>query len=106
MKWNTNGITFRRGCYECLIAQFDGSGPWWSLGAIATQQTMKSEFRRLGNHLGAASCEVKALYDDSDNETEQNVLCFRFDSYDNLFVAEEETQKYVPYKLISSEESV
>jgi len=98
MKWKTNGIQFRRGCHECLIAQFDRTGVWWSLGAIATQQTMKSEFKRLGEYLGATQCEVKELYGDDNNEVEQNVVSFRFHYDESLYVADDETQKYIPYK--------
>lgn len=97
MKWKTNGIQFRRGCHECLIAQFNGCGCWWGLGAMATQQTMKSEFKRLGDYLGATLCEVKELYDENDNETEQDVIYYRFNYLGQLLAADDETQKYIPY---------
>lgn len=98
MKWINNGIKYQRGCHECLIAQYDGKGCWWSLGAIATQQTMKSEFKRLGEYLGAARCEVKKLYDDDDNEVEQNVVVFNFFFCGKLYVVDETTQRYIPYQ--------
>lgn len=76
MKWNHNGITYRRGCYECLIAQYDGEGPWYAGEAIQTQQSMKSGFKRLGEYLGAKSVEVKPLYDKNDNPTETKICAF------------------------------
>lgn len=97
MKWNNNGIKYNRGCHECLIAQYDSKGPWWSLGACATQQTMKSEFKRLGEYLNASACEVKLLYDDNDVEAENNVVSFRFNYSGVLLVANDELQKYLPY---------
>ena len=74
MKWNHNGIKYRRGCYEVLIAQFDGKGSWFVNRAMQTQQSMKANFKRLGEFLGASSVEVKKLYDDDDNITETNVI--------------------------------
>lgn len=76
MKWNHNGITYRRGCYECLIAQYDGKGPWYYSMGIQTQQSMKTGFRQLGDHLGAQSVEVKPLYDEEDNLTEKRICSF------------------------------
>lgn len=76
MKWNHNGIAYRRGYYECLIAQYDGKGPWYYSSGIQTQQSMKSGFKRLGEHLGAQSVEVKPLYDEDDNPTEKTVCAF------------------------------
>ena len=76
MKWNTNGIKFLRGDYEALIAHFDGLGPWFSLRGMATQQTQKSAFKRLGEVVGAKQCEVKLEYDDDGNEVEGDVVVF------------------------------
>ncbi len=77
MKWNHNGIAYRRGCYEALIAQYDGKGPWYSTGdSIMTQQTMKSYFKLLGKHLNAKSVEVKPLYDEDDNATVSEIRVF------------------------------
>ena len=98
MKWITNGIEFRRGCHECLIARYDGAGCWWALGAIATQQTMKAEFKRLGEYLGASRCEVKKLYDEDDDQTEWDVASFRFTN-GGLRVEDEKTQRYVALDL-------
>lgn len=78
MKWITNGIEFRRGCDESLIARYDGAGCWWELGALTTQQTMKAEFRRLGKYLGASRCEVKKRYDEDYNQMEFDIVYFRF----------------------------
>lgn len=69
MKWNNNGIVYKRGCYEVLITQFDNSGPWYCNIPQMTQQTMKSCFWSLGEYLGAKSVEVKKLYDEYDNPT-------------------------------------
>lgn len=98
MKWKTNGVEFRRGCHECLIAQFDGTGPWWELGAIGTQQTMKSEFKRLGEYFGANQCEVKPEYDDNDDQTESDIVSFLFNYHNGLFIYDEITQKYFRYQ--------
>lgn len=76
MKWNHNGITYRRGCYESLIAQYDGKGPWYANGPLMTQQSMKSCFKRLGDELNAQGVEVKPLYDDDDNATEIEIRVF------------------------------
>ena len=59
---------------------------------------MKSEFKRLGEYLKASLCEVKMLYDEDDNETEKNVGSFFFDYDGQLFVADDETEKYVQYQ--------
>lgn len=41
-----------------------------------TQQTMKSYFRLLGEHLNAKSAEVKPLYDEDDNATVPEIRVF------------------------------
>lgn len=74
MKWNHNGITYRRGCYETLIAQYDGKGVWFINRGLMTQQTMKSCFKRLGEFLGASSVEVKPMWNEDDSATETNVV--------------------------------
>lgn len=76
MKWNNNGIAYRRGCYEPLIAQFDGKGHWYCNTALMTQQTMKSFFKELGEHLGAERIEVKPLWDENDNPTVTETMDF------------------------------
>ena len=77
MKWIVqDGIKFERGNKEVLIARFNEDGAWFTLRAQATQQTQKSEFKRLGETLGAKSCEVKKYYDDNDIETETEVIVF------------------------------
>lgn len=83
MRWNTSGIKFRRGCYEPLIARFDGKGTWYSPRAMMIQQAMRSSFRKLGEHLEAKQCEVKPLYDDDDNLTETDITDFDFHAPDN-----------------------
>lgn len=91
MKWNHNGIMYRRGCYECLIAQYDGKGPWYANDCLMTQQTMKSSFKRLGEHLGAQSIEVKPLYDEDDKPTEKTVCAF-MRMYDGTYRFREDTE--------------
>lgn len=80
MKWMTNGVMFRRGCYECLIARFDDTPAWYTTRAMQTQQSQKSNFKRLGELLGAAKCEVKLMYNEDDTWTEENILVFDFRS--------------------------
>ena len=76
MKWKHNGIMYRRGCYEILIAQYDGQGPWYANDPQMTQQSMRSCFKMLGEHLNAQSVEVKPLYDEDDNPTETKICVF------------------------------
>lgn len=76
MKWNHNGITYRRGCYEVLAAQYDGKGPWYVNDHQMTQQSMKSCFKKLGEYLNAQSVEVKPLYGEDDNATETEICVF------------------------------
>lgn len=76
MKWNNNGIKYERGNYECLIAQYNKTGAWVCVRAMATQQTQKHDFKALGEVISAEECEVKRLYDDNDNPTETNVILF------------------------------
>lgn len=80
MKWMTNGVAFRCGCYECLIARFDDTPTWYTPRAMQTQQSQKSNFKRLGELLGAAKCEVKPMYNEDDTWTEENILVFDFRS--------------------------
>ena len=75
MKWNHNGVTYRRGCYEGLIARYDGKGAWFCNRGLMTQQTMKACFKRLGEYLGASSVEVKPMWnEDDDCTTETNIV--------------------------------
>ena len=85
MKWNNNGIKYPRGCYECLIAQYDGKGPWFCNIPMMTQQSMKCCFKALGEHLGAEHVEVKPLYDESDNPTEKETRDF-MRKYDGSYI--------------------
>lgn len=74
MKWNNNDVKYERGNYECLIAQYNKTGAWVCVRAMATQQTQKHNFKELGEFLSAKECEVKRAYDDNDNPTETNVI--------------------------------
>lgn len=78
MKWINNGVTYKRGNYECLIAKFDDAPVWFTPRATQTQQTQKSNFKRLGELLDANKCEVKPMYNDSDEWTEENIVVFDF----------------------------
>ena len=76
MKWNNNGIKYERGNYECLIAQYNKTGHWVCVRAMATQQTQKHNFKALGEVISAKEIEVKKLYNDNDELTETNVIYF------------------------------
>lgn len=85
MKWNNNGIAYRRGCHEVLVAQYDGKGPWYCNIPMMTQQTMKSCFKALGEWLGAERVEVKPLYDENGNPTERVTKDF-MKRYDGSYI--------------------
>lgn len=78
MKWIKNGVTFNRGNYECLIAKFDDTPVWFTPRAMQTQQSMKSNFKRLGEMFEASKCEVKPMYNEADEWTEENIVVFDF----------------------------
>lgn len=78
MKWNNNGIKYQRGCYECLIAKFDDVDVWFTPRAMQTQQTMKANFKRLGELLETKVCEVMPMYGDNDEWTQENIVVFDF----------------------------
>lgn len=85
MKWNNNGIAYRRGCHEALIAQYDGKGPWYCNIPMMTQQCMKGCFKELGEYLGAESVEVKHLFDEDDAPTENETMDF-MRKYDGTYI--------------------
>ncbi len=62
------------GCHKSR-GKYIVTGEWYTLAAIATQQTMRSEIKRLGEFFGLKTCEVKCLYDENDRETEAVVEC-------------------------------
>lgn len=74
MKWNNNDVRYERGNYECLIAQYNKTGAWVCVRAMATQQTQKHSFKELGDVISAKEIEVKRAYDDNDKLTETNVI--------------------------------
>lgn len=74
MKWNNNGVKYERGNYECLIAQYNKTGAWVCVRAMATQQTQKHNFKQLGEVISAKEIEVKRAYDDNDELTETNII--------------------------------
>ena len=79
MKWITNGVSFRRGNWETLIAKFDNSKMWLAVGACCTADTFKASIRRLAQSYGASTVEVKPLWDENDRPTEprENVVSFK-----------------------------
>ena len=79
MKWINNGVKYERGNHEFLIAKYDETDVWFTVRAnIATQQTQKALFKRLGEYIGASKCEVLPMYDDNDNWTKGNIVVFDF----------------------------
>lgn len=78
MKWIKNGIEFKRGNYEVLIAKFDDTPVWFTLRAMATQQSQKGRFKQLGEMFEASRCEVKLMYNDADEWTEENIVVVDF----------------------------
>lgn len=78
MKWNNNGIQYKRGCYECLIAKYDESPIWFTPRAQQTQQSQKSNFKRLGELLEASKVEVMPMYGDDDEWTQETIVVFDF----------------------------
>lgn len=79
MKWIHNGIKYERGNHEFLIAQYDDVDVWFTVRAnIATQQTQKALFKKLGEHFEASKIEVLPMYDDNDEWTKENIVVFDF----------------------------
>lgn len=79
MKWIHNGVKYERGNHEFLIASFDGVDVWFTVRAnIATQQTQKSLFKRLGDYIGASMCEVLPMYNKNEEWTKENIVVFDF----------------------------
>lgn len=77
MKWiNKEGVKFLRGCYEGLMARYDDTDIWFCMRGLATQQTQKAAFKRLGEYFNANVCEVKNLWDEDGNAVEDNVVVF------------------------------
>ena len=77
MKWIHNGIQYKRGCHEFLIAKYDDVDVWFVTRAnIATQQTQRAMFKELGEYMGAEKCEVLPMYDDKDEWTKENIVVF------------------------------
>lgn len=79
MKWTHNGIRYERGNHEFLIAKFDDTELWFAVRAnIATQQTLRSLFKRLGEYFNANKCEVLPMYDDHDEWSKEPIVVFDF----------------------------
>ena len=84
MKWIHNGVKYERGNHEFLIAKFDDTDVWFTVRAnIATQQTQKSLFKRLGEYLEASKCEVLPMYGADDEWAKENIVVFDFMSSGN-----------------------
>ena len=78
-KWITNGVSFNRGNYEDLIAKFDNSRKWLKVGAYCTTSSFKSSIRNLAEVFGASVIEIKPLWDENEQPTEDrtNVVNYR-----------------------------
>lgn len=63
MKWENNGITYKRGNYEVLVARYDDSDFWFMPRALMTQQRAKHRFLELGKAIGAKRVEVREVGD-------------------------------------------
>ena len=83
MKWNINDVTFNRSNYRPVIARFNNSKCWLTVGAMTTTSSARSSIRHLAQAYGASTIELKYFYDEDDNQTEQNVVDFLklFDCY-------------------------
>lgn len=80
MKWINNGIEYKRGNHEFLIAKYDDVDVWFVTRAnIITQQAQKSGFRKLGEYLEAKKVEVMKMYDDNDEWAQENIVVYDTD---------------------------
>lgn len=80
MKWINNGIEYKRGNHEFLIAKYDDVDVWFVTRAnIITQQAQKSGFRKLGEYLKAEKVEVMKMYDNNDEWTQENIVVYDVD---------------------------
>lgn len=75
-KWINNGVTFNCDNYRPVIACFDNTKCWLSLAACTTTSGFRASVRELASAYGAKTIELKYFYDDSDNQTETNVVDF------------------------------
>ena len=81
MKWIHNGVKYERGNHEFLIAKYDDVDVWFTVRAnIITQQSQKSNFKRLGEYLEANKIEVLPMYNEKDEWTKENIVVFDFHS--------------------------
>ena len=77
MKWINNGIEYKRGNHEFLIAKFDDYDVWFVTRAnIITQQSQKKGFKELGEYLEAEKIEVMKMYDDNDEWAKNNIVVY------------------------------
>lgn len=76
MKWNMNDVTFNRSNYRPVIARFNNSKCWLTVGAMTTTSSARSSIRSLAQEYGASFVELKYFYDDNDKQTEENVVDF------------------------------
>lgn len=80
IKWNTNGISFRRGNYEDLVARLNNCSKFVTVGGVCSADTFKSDIRRFAQTFGATEVEIMPLWDkDTDELTVpmQDVVAFR-----------------------------
>lgn len=104
IKWITNGVSFRRGNYEPLIARFDNTRCWLSYNACTTASGFRAVIRKLADEYGAKMVEIKYLYDEDDNVTEDDIKGFldlpgRFVFRNELKVPSGTERKFIDYNL-------
>ena len=80
IKWTADGISFRRGNYETLVARLDNCNKWVLVGAICSTSAFKSDIRRFAQTFGSTEVEIKPLYKD-DKLTVSPSECVAFRSY-------------------------
>lgn len=76
LKWTLNDISFNRGNYRPVIARFNNSKCWLGIPAMTTTSSARVMFRELAIAYGATSVELKYFYDDTDQQTEFDVVDF------------------------------
>lgn len=69
IKWTANGISFRRGNYQDLIARLDNCSKWVAVGAICSTQTFKADIRAFAQKYDASEIEIRPYYDDDGKPT-------------------------------------
>lgn len=73
IKWNTNGIGFKRGSTKDIIFRFDNSLHWLKFDFVTTESSCKSMVREMAIRYGAKSIEMKYSYIDG-KKTESDII--------------------------------